>query len=134
VRRAESSSPCAVRSQAREQLRGRSADHAARRSGRRYFTSDILDRLALVALCQEVGFTIAEIGHLFGNGVEARQRWQQLAQQKLGEIDAQISRAQTMKALLRAAAGREAFQCRWVHLEAPGGRGLCTLVYPLSLQ
>lgn len=74
-----------------------------RRSNRRYFTRDVLDRLALIALCQDVGFTISEIALLFGNTPRARQRWQELAQSKLVEIDAQIERAQTMKALLEAA-------------------------------
>lgn len=76
---------------------------AERRSGRRYFTRDVLDRLALIALCQDVGFTIAEIGHLFGGERESRQRWQHLAEQKLVEVDDRIRQARTMKSLLQAA-------------------------------
>lgn len=74
-----------------------------RRSGRRYFKADVLDRLALVALCQDVGFTLAEIAQLFDDRPKARQRWQRLAEQKLVEIHASIERAETMKALLHAA-------------------------------
>lgn len=78
---------------------------ATRRSGRRYFRRDVLDRLAIVALCQHVGFSIAEIGELFDEGPEARDHWRLLADRKLVELEARIEQARAVQRLLRAALG-----------------------------
>jgi MerR family transcriptional regulator, redox-sensitive transcriptional activator SoxR len=80
---------------------------AGRRGGRRIYRPDVLSRLALVALAQEVGFTVPEIAALLGGHVKDKERWREMAERKLGEIDLQMERLQAMKRLLRAAAACE---------------------------
>lgn len=80
---------------------------AGRRGGRRIYRPDVLSRLALVALAQEVGFTVREIAALLGGHVNDKERWREMAERKLGEIDLQMERLQAMKRLLRAAAACE---------------------------
>jgi DNA-binding transcriptional MerR regulator len=80
---------------------------AGRRGGRRIYRPDVLSRLALVALAQEVGFTVREIATLLGGHVNDKERWREMAERKLGEIDLQMERLQAMKRLLRAAAACE---------------------------
>ena len=69
---------------------------AARVNGRRRYSDDILQRLAVIRLAQRSGFTLAEIATLF-EGVEGNEtpaeRWRALAEQKLPEIEEQIARA-----------------------------------------
>jgi DNA-binding transcriptional MerR regulator len=80
---------------------------AGRRGGRRIYRPAVLSRLALVALAQEVGFTVREIAALLGGHVNDKERWREMAERKLGEIDLQMERLQAMKRLLRAAAACE---------------------------
>jgi DNA-binding transcriptional MerR regulator len=80
---------------------------AGRRGGRRVYRPDVLSRLALVALAQEVGFTVREITALLGGHVKDKERWREMAERKLVEIDLQMERLQAMKRLLRAAAACE---------------------------
>jgi DNA-binding transcriptional MerR regulator len=77
---------------------------AGRRGGRRIYRPDVVSRLALVALAQEVGFTIPEIAALLGGHANDKERWREMAERKLGEIDLQMERLQAMKRLLRTAA------------------------------
>ncbi len=76
----------------------------ARRSGRRVYGAEIIDRLALIEVAKGGGFTIAEIKRLLG-GFAGRappgQRWRTLAEGKLRELDHRISEAQSMKAVLQ---------------------------------
>jgi len=77
----------------------------ARISGRRRYDRGVLQRLAIIATAQQMGFTIAEIEtllHGFGAETPAWARWQTLARDKLPEIDALIDHAQGMKRLLEA--------------------------------
>ena len=74
---------------------------ATRIAGRRHYAPSVLRRLAIVALCQEVGFTIREIRHLFGSGADATVTWRDLVETKLTELDARIERAQTTRKLLQ---------------------------------
>jgi DNA-binding transcriptional MerR regulator len=80
---------------------------AGRRGGRRIYRPDVLSRLGLVALAREVGFTVAEIAALLGGHVNDKERWREMTERKLGEIDLQMERLQAMKRLLRAAAACE---------------------------
>jgi DNA-binding transcriptional MerR regulator len=80
---------------------------AGRRGGRRIYRPDVLSRLALVALAQEVGFTVREIAALLGGHVNDKARWREMTERKLDEIDLQMERLQAMKRLLRAAAACE---------------------------
>lgn len=75
---------------------------AGRTGGRRHYSEDVLQRLAVIALLQEVGFTITEIAGLFARS-ERGHAWRELAQTKLGEIDAHLERVHTARELLQAA-------------------------------
>src|ERR687898_1354667 len=80
---------------------------AGRRGGRRIYRPAVLSRLAIVALAQEVGFTVREIAALLGGHVNDKERWRGMGERKLGEIHLQMERLQAMKRLLRAAAACE---------------------------
>jgi DNA-binding transcriptional MerR regulator len=71
-------------------------------AGRRQYERSVLDRLAIIALCQEVGFTVAEIVDFLGARAP-RTRWRSLAEQKLAELDAHIVRAKATRRVLRMA-------------------------------
>ncbi len=72
-------------------------------NGRRLYDSSVLDRLAVIQMAQQAGFTVSEIRTLF-NGFTAETpasaRWEALARQKLVEVNALIRRAQAMKRVL----------------------------------
>jgi MerR family transcriptional regulator, redox-sensitive transcriptional activator SoxR len=74
-----------------------------RRGGRRHYQPDALTRLAFIALCQDVGFSIAEIATLLSARSGARQHWEGLAERKLADIELQIEKLQEMKRHLQAA-------------------------------
>jgi MerR family transcriptional regulator, redox-sensitive transcriptional activator SoxR len=69
---------------------------------RRYDPSAI-QLLAVLALLQETGFTLAELAHLLADPATARDRWRSLAERKLAELDAQIQQAVAAKRLLEHA-------------------------------
>lgn len=72
-------------------------------SGQRRYDTDVLRRLAVIHIAQQVGFSVAEMRLLF-ESLEAETassaQWQALARQKLAEVDALIQRASDMKRLL----------------------------------
>lgn len=79
----------------------------ARENGRRRYDGgvlrEVLDRLAVVGVAQQAGFTIAEIRALlvgFSENIPPSERWRVLANEKLPEVEALIWRAQGMKRLL----------------------------------
>lgn len=79
-----------------------------REHGRRRYDASVLQRLAVVAVAQEAGLTVAEIRELFhGFAAEtpASARWQALAEQKLIQVEALITRAEGMKRLLEQMVG-----------------------------
>jgi MerR family transcriptional regulator, redox-sensitive transcriptional activator SoxR len=70
-------------------------------NGHRRYSPDILVVLAVIQLAKDSNFSLAEIKDLlYGTEGKPSERWQQLAQKKLHEINAIISRAQEMKHLL----------------------------------
>ncbi len=82
---------------------------------RRYYDSKVLQRIALVQLAQQAGFTIAEIKtlfHGFAPDTPPAARWQTLARKKVTELDALIERAQRMKQVLETG-----LQCGCLRLE-----------------
>ena len=85
-------------------------------NGRRRYDSRVLDRLAVIQIAQQAGFTVAEMRTLF-NGftpeTPASARWEALAQQKLVEVDALIRRALAMKRVLE----EELLHCRCLTLD-----------------
>jgi len=85
---------------------------AARVSGRRRYDPDAVDQLALIALYQDVGFTLDEIRSLLPYRGYARQRWETLASAKVKELDATIRKAQAARRLLN-----ETIECRCTRLD-----------------
>ncbi len=76
----------------------------SRVSGRRRYTPDILQRLAVIRLARHAGFSIAQMQtlfHGFPSTTSPAERWQTLASQKLIEVSALIASAQQMQDLLR---------------------------------
>jgi DNA-binding transcriptional MerR regulator len=76
----------------------------AERSGqRRRYPPSSAERVALVRLYQDAGFTLAEIGRLVAATSGGRRDWNQLAERKITELDARIADAQRAKKLIRHA-------------------------------
>ena len=78
-----------------------------RENGRRRYEGEVLrevlDRLAVVRVAQQAGFTIDEIRVLldgFSEDIPPSERWRVLASEKLPEIEALVERALHMKQLL----------------------------------
>jgi MerR family redox-sensitive transcriptional activator SoxR len=77
---------------------------ANRIGGRRCYDTATLRRLAVIQRARQVGFNLEEIAELltgFRVGTPASERWRQLSQRKLVELDSAIERILTMKALLQ---------------------------------
>ena len=73
--------------------------------GQRRYDPDVLDRLAVIHLAREAGFTLKEIRtllHGFSRRTAAGTRWRKLAAQKLPEVEATIARARAMKRMLES--------------------------------
>jgi MerR family redox-sensitive transcriptional activator SoxR len=103
---------------------------ARRTSGQRRYYPDVLDRLALIQFAQEAGFTISEIHTLFEGfeeGMPMSLCWQDLARDKLAEVDALMDRAKHMRILLK-----RALACGCLRVEdcaraiRRSGREICT--------
>jgi MerR family redox-sensitive transcriptional activator SoxR len=98
-------------------------------NGRRRYDGEVLrevlDRLAVVRLAQQAGFTISEIRTLlngFSENTPPSERWRLLAEEKLPEVDALIERALSMKDLLERGLRCECLRledCSLVGKEAP---------------
>lgn len=78
---------------------------SARISGRRQYDESVFQRLALIQTGQRAGFTLAEVGVLLNNVLNAEARgdddWQALAHRKLDEMDAMQRNIERMKGLLQ---------------------------------
>src|ERR687896_298344 len=90
-----------------------------RKNGRRRYDGDVLrkglDRLAVVRVAQQAGFTISEIRMLldgFSEDTPPSERWRVLAREKLPEIEALVKRALGMKQLLE-----RGLRCECLRLE-----------------
>ena len=90
-----------------------------RTNGRRRYDGevlrDVLDRLVVVQVAQQAGFTISEIKTLlngFSKDTPPSERWRLLAEEKLPEVDALIECAQGMKDLLE-----RGLRCECLRLE-----------------
>lgn len=90
-----------------------------RRGLRRLFETDVLERLALIALGRTAGFTLEEITAMFGADGRLRIRREKLSA-KADELDGMIRRLSALRDGLRHAA-----QCSAPsHLECPTFRRL----------
>ncbi len=92
---------------------------AGRENGRRRYDGEALrealDRLAVVRVAQQAGFTISEIRTLldgFSEDTPPSERWRALAQAKLPEVEALVERALSMKDLLE-----RGLRCECLNLE-----------------
>jgi MerR family redox-sensitive transcriptional activator SoxR len=75
-------------------------------SGQRRYDAAVLRRLAVIDVAQRAGLSLDEIRGLLEVGTDPiSDRLQQLAQDKLPEIDALIDRAQRVRAWLTSATG-----------------------------
>jgi MerR family redox-sensitive transcriptional activator SoxR len=76
----------------------------ARINGRRRYDASVLQRLAVIDRAQQAGFTLRETRELFFGfvaGTPPAARWDTLAQRKVAELEAQLTRIQAMQDLLR---------------------------------
>lgn len=64
-------------------------------AGRRYKPS-ASERVGIILLLQQVGFTLREIGRLLGMRTST-QVWRELARRKLADLDRQITKAQAAR-------------------------------------
>src|SRR5262249_35424235 len=76
---------------------------AARAGGRRHYGTSSAERVALIQLCQDAGFTLREIRALVAAGSRRRRPWTRLAAAKLRELDARIAQAERARALVQHA-------------------------------
>jgi DNA-binding transcriptional MerR regulator len=76
---------------------------AERAGGKRRYPPSSAERVALVRLYQDAGFTLKEIHQLLAAGSRRRASWTPLAEHKIAELDARIAEAQRAKDLLEHA-------------------------------
>lgn len=85
-----------------------------RAGGRRHYTASTAERVALIRLYQDAGFTLAEIGRLLAPSGWDRRRFGHLAERKLAELETRIADAQRAKKLIHDALEcphRDIFTC-----------------------
>ena len=75
----------------------------ARAGGRRHYGSSSVERLALIQLCQDAGFTLREIHALLTAWSRRSRLWARLARAKLRELDMRIAQAERAKTLVQHA-------------------------------
>jgi DNA-binding transcriptional MerR regulator len=76
---------------------------AQRAGGKRHYTASAAERVALIRLFQNAGFTLAEIRRLLAEGSLDREGFGQLAEGKVTELDARIADAKQAKKLINHA-------------------------------
>ena len=76
---------------------------AARAGGRRHYGFPSVERVALIQLCQDAGFTLREIRALFMAWSRRSRLWAPLARAKLRELDTRIAQAERAKTLVQHA-------------------------------
>jgi DNA-binding transcriptional MerR regulator len=86
---------------------------AGRAGQRRHYQESSAERVALIRLYQDAGFTLAEIGRLLAAGSRDH-GWTQLAELKIAELDTRIADAQRARKLVNHALEcphRDLFTC-----------------------
>jgi DNA-binding transcriptional MerR regulator len=87
---------------------------AGRAGGRRQYGVLSVERVALIQLCQDAGFTLREIRALLATGGRRGRLRTRLIEAKLGELDTRIAQAKHARALVRHALAcphRNLFRC-----------------------
>jgi DNA-binding transcriptional MerR regulator len=74
---------------------------AERAGQRRHYPPSTAERVALIRLYQDAGFTLAEIGPMIATVRRGRRAWGRLAERKIAELDARIAEAQRAKDLIQ---------------------------------
>lgn len=72
-------------------------------SGQRRYSKDVFVRLAVIRAARELGFSMAELRELFRefpDNIPASKRWHRLAERKMTQLDEQIARVKSTRALL----------------------------------
>ena len=80
---------------------------AERVGQRRHYPPSVAERVALIRLYRDVGFTLEEIGRMLAATTQGRRGWGDLAERKIAELDARIADAQRAKTLIE-----HALECR----------------------
>lgn len=102
---------------------------AERVGQRRHYPPSSAERVALIRLCQDAGFTLAEIGQLLAAWSRGHRDLGRLGERKIAELDARIADAQRAKKLVTHALEcphRDLLACPnfrsalEAHLESPG--------------
>ena len=75
----------------------------ARAGGRRHYGASTAERVALIQLCQDAGFTLREIRALLAAWTRRGRRWARLAESKLRELDSRIFQAERERTLVQHA-------------------------------
>jgi MerR family redox-sensitive transcriptional activator SoxR len=89
--------------------------------GWRYYETGVIDRLRLIRIARNMGFTLEEIRALledFPQDTPPSERWQTLAAEKLTQVDDIIMRATALKRLLEAG-----LRCECIRIEDCFGDG-----------
>ena len=73
---------------------------AERAGGKRHYPPASAERIGLVRLYQDAGFTLKEIRQLLAAGSRRGASWTALAERKIAELDARIAEAEDAKRLL----------------------------------
>jgi DNA-binding transcriptional MerR regulator len=76
---------------------------AGRAAGRRHYGALSAERVALIQLCQDAGFTLREIRALLAAGTRKSQPWTRLVEAKLRELETRIAQAERAKRLVQHA-------------------------------
>jgi len=75
----------------------------ARAGGRRHYGSSSVERVALIQLCKDAGFTLREIRALVTAWSQRGRRWAPLAKAKLRELDTRLAQVERAKSLVEHA-------------------------------
>ena len=76
---------------------------ATRAGGRRHYGASSAERVALIQLCQDAGFTLREIRALLAAASRRGRPWARFLEAKLRELDSRISRAEHARTLVQHA-------------------------------
>jgi DNA-binding transcriptional MerR regulator len=76
---------------------------AERAGQRRHYPPSVAERVALVRLYKDAGFTLEEIGRMLAARSQGRRGWGDLAERKIAELDARIADAQQARTLIKHA-------------------------------
>jgi DNA-binding transcriptional MerR regulator len=74
-----------------------------RENGKRYYGPGSADRIALIRLCQDAGFTLTETRSVIAAGSRRHPSWARLMKAKVLELEACIAHATRAKALIEHA-------------------------------